>query len=112
MEEWRPIEEFPNYAVSNEGRLFAWKTAKYLLPQKQATGHLYIGLYPGDGKARFRMVAKLVLTAFAAVPESDISVYFRDGNPENTKLSNLYWRRKTKHISTSKRAFVFQGVQR
>lgn len=93
-EEWRVIEEFPDYAVSNMGRVRrlvdgkAGARAGKIMRSGLYGGHLRVTL-TRDGMPEQRLVARLMVCAFR--PGSDCWGYPRylDGNPRNVTLDNI-----------------------
>lgn len=57
-ETWHPIPGFPGYAVSNQGRVYSWKTGKYKSVYRDNGGHPTVALYKTpilrEGRPRFR----------------------------------------------------------
>jgi hypothetical protein len=92
-EQWRPIPGWTYYAISNQDRVYSWKTRKFIQsePLRKFGVHPAIRLTEKD-KDMERSVAKLMLIAFG---ETAPSLYdaliplFRDGDPTNIRLSNL-----------------------
>lgn len=50
MKEWREIDGFPNYMVSNTGK------EKVLIPHKLSNGYLGINLYDNDKKSCYLLL--------------------------------------------------------
>lgn len=92
---WRIIDEFPNYMISNLGRVKSLdyngtKQEKILKPLKQKKGYLKIGLYK-DKKYYSRQIHRLVAIAFIPNPNNEPQVNHIDGNKENNTVNNLEW---------------------
>lgn len=89
-EQWRQIEDFPNYKVSTEGRVKSHYSGKILKPQSNWTGYLMVNLYK-DGKKTHKLIHRLVAIAF--IPNSDNlpCIDHIDGNPLNNCVDNLRW---------------------
>lgn len=94
-EMWKPIKEFPNYEVSNLGRIRSlgfinnfghFRRGQILKPWDDGKGYLKVELY-GKSVRVHRLVAK----AFVPNPENKSQVNHKDGNPKNNKASNLEW---------------------
>lgn len=106
-EEWRDIEGFEGrYQISNLGNVrsldhmvmrFPGTITTYLgrplKVQKGHKGHLRVTLGQGQEKVT-RSVAKLVAYYFLE-GYKDVAVFqnvkFKDGDPTNCKVDNLYW---------------------
>ena len=63
-EEWREIDGFPEYAVSDHGRVMNVTTKRILKLTDNGNGYLYVGLYR-NRKQFPRYVHRLVLAAFS-----------------------------------------------
>lgn len=93
MEEiWEQIEEFPNYAVSNEGRIMNLTTRMIVKPTLTKQGALKISLVNDFGR-KTRSVKVLVAEAFV---EGKTDVFntpiHLDMNQLNVHAYNLVWR--------------------
>lgn len=94
LEIWKNIEEFPDYSVSNYGRVKSLKFKKEntLSPKKTKKGYLEIGLYKNT-KRYWKRINRLVLEVFD--PRSNINNLegnHIDGNKENNKFpENIEW---------------------
>ena len=92
-EEWRPVDGYENYEVSNFGRV---KSLNYhrtdkegiLKPGKNKDGYLYVGLCR-NGKMKYFKVHKLVAEAFLPNPECFEQVNHKDEDKTNNCVSNL-----------------------
>lgn len=96
MENWKIIENFPDYMVSDQGRFKGlkeyrqYKSGRILKPKLYKTGYLYIGLYK-DRKRYFKRINRLVLETFKGVDPIKPFCNHKDGNKENNWLYNLEW---------------------
>lgn len=101
MEEWRRIEDYPNYIVSNRGKVKCIakrvnasdcvKKVDYLLTQhKDKCGYLKVGLSNNKGR-KFCSVHRLVATAFIPNVNNKPQVNHIDGDKTNNNASNLEW---------------------
>ena len=103
-EEWRLIEGFPDYKVSNTGRVMRLGYMKttplgHSFYQKErlmkTTGSLRrgypsISLYNNVGH-KVVCVHKIVAKAFVPNPKDKLEVNHKDGDKTNNKASNLEW---------------------
>ena len=94
QEEWRVIEEFPSYQISNLGNVFNTREHHIMRTSKTPFGHLKITLKSEDSSERFtRSVAILVAEAFVDIPNWLCDqVIILDGDLENVAAYNLAWR--------------------
>lgn len=90
-EEWRPINGFKDYEVSNYGRVksFKGKTPRILRPAFRVQ-YLYVGFFVG-GRAKSYAVHALVASAFLPNPEGKPQVGHLDGCKLNNFVGNLKW---------------------
>ena len=89
-EQWKKIDEFPIYSVSNCGRV-----------RNDMTGNVLLGGYDRDGykqvtlsynsKQYNRRICRLVAIAFIPNPENLPQVNHKDENKENDYAYNLEW---------------------
>lgn len=104
-EVWKVIEEAPNCLVSNLGnvkvsqRTIVTSTGHSvtykehdIAKNKKRTGYLEVALPVDKNKRIYRLVHRLVLSAFAPVEDMDnLEVNHKDENKENNCLENLEW---------------------
>ena len=88
MEEWRVISEFPNYKVSNTGKVMNIKRNRLLKSAVSGNKVEYVVLYSRNVQ-HTRSVAKLVAHAFLPGLTEHHRVVHIDGNTINNRLSNL-----------------------
>lgn len=90
--QWKEIEDFPGYSVSNLGRVRNDDTDRILTLQRNQHGVIHVGLVR-DGRQYKRSVALLVCQAW--LPETieafDTPIHL-DGDPSNNHIDNLMWR--------------------
>lgn len=96
-EEWRKIEAFPNYAVSNLGRVKRILTCTGK-PIEDRVLSTYIGWrgarmvnLSDKGRHHSLRIARLVATAFLPNPDRKQVVLHKDGDILNDRLDNLAW---------------------
>lgn len=99
-EEWRTIEEYPNYMISNKGRVKSLKYGKERIMKqgKHKDNYCYIMLYK-EGKGKKYLVHRLVTQAFISNPQNLPCVNHKDENPQNNHISNLEWCSYTYNIN-------------
>ena len=81
MEVWKFIPDYPNYEVSNYGRVRSWtgnKKGKLLATRKDKCGYVTLGLSNKDGRK-----------TFVGERPKGLQIRHLDGNPGNNYLSNL-----------------------
>ena len=91
-EEWVVIEGFPDYSVSNYGRVRTNKSERILRCNLNQYGLLQVGLMR-DGVQRHRSVPLLVAKAFLSQPPGPFDTPInKDGDRYNNTVTNLEWR--------------------
>jgi hypothetical protein len=89
QEIWKPIDQFPNYNVSNLGNIKNIVTNKPLkILCKEGYGS--VSLVNSEIKKSFK-VHRLVALAFIENPENKSDVNHKDKNKLNNTVSNLEW---------------------
>jgi hypothetical protein len=108
-EEWKQIEDFPDYEISNFGRV---KSNRYsyrkplppgrILKQvfyKKTVPYMVVGLIRTPNKIETRFVHRLVLFAFKGKPQKNQVCNHIDGNRSNNRVSNLEWVTQKENIN-------------
>ena len=92
MEIWKDISGFPQYEVSNLGRIRSLKfgALRIMHPKTKLNGYLEITMSIGN-KQTTKLVHRLVAVAFLVPDPSRSTVNHLDGNKTNNKDSNLCW---------------------
>jgi len=92
---WKTIEDFPNYMISNLGRVKRsvgqyCLTEHILKPQKYRKGYLYVGLCD-KGQYTHKKIHRLVLEAFVGpAPKGRVCDHINKIRNDN-RLKNLRW---------------------
>lgn len=89
IEEWKNIDGYPNYLISNLGNVFSLNTGKNLKAGKN-NGRLQVSLSK-NGKYKTFKIHKLVALAFIPNPDNLPQVNHKDENPLNNCVDNLEW---------------------
>ncbi len=89
-EEWRSIDGYINYQVSNIGRVRNADTGKILKPKIEDNGYYRIGLRK-DGDRKFFSIHRLVAHEFIENPDGKHFVDHIDNNRANNCFNNLRW---------------------
>lgn len=92
MEEWRTIDEFPTYEVSNEGRVRNLSTGRILRQAEHPRTHLWMVPLQRHVRQHTRNVHRLVAAAFLFPPEQGMVPVHLDGDRSNNRADNLDWR--------------------
>ncbi len=88
MEEWRTVEDFPAYEVSNTGLVRRRATEALIAGHILQNGYRQVGLFR-DKKPVFRVVHRLVIVAFRGAVPQGMEVNHKDGDKRNNHIDNL-----------------------
>ena len=83
----KQIPNFPNYAITKDGRVWNCKHKRWLKPIKQKHGYLRVYL----GRRNPKSIHRLVLETFVRECPDGRECCHLDGNPQNNSLENLRW---------------------
>ena len=99
MEDWKIIEEYPNYMVSSEGKVKSierkdcrgnHRKGKILSPRYNTRGYITVVLYKNGEPQTFR-VNRLVAQVFIPNPDNKPYVDHINGNRADNRVCNLRW---------------------
>lgn len=112
---WKTIEEYPNYAVSDEGSVKRIATSRILKPCEDVDGYLTISLSKRtEGSIIIRTVRihKLVAEAFLGNRVAGMQVNHIDGCKNNNASSNLeYLTGKENHAHATRLGLKARGIR-
>ena len=92
IEEWRDIENYENYQVSNLGNVKNKITNKILKQQIRRSGYCDVGLYSKErNQPKIFKVHRLVAKAFLPNPNNYPILNHKDENRTNNNANNLEW---------------------
>jgi len=84
------IENYPDYQIYEDGRVFSKHTRKFLKHRVNGGGYLYVSLFhKGEGKNHY--IHRLVSSYYIPNPENRREVDHIDRNKKNNHVSNLRW---------------------
>lgn len=90
---WKQIDEFPNYMVSNKGRVKSLKYGKERILRPAACSkykHKFVALFKNNIRT-YKLVHRLVAEAFLTNPENLPCIDHIDTNASNNSVENLRW---------------------
>lgn len=93
-EEYRPIEGYERYSVSNTGKVVNNQTGRELAQRLTTNGYLRVNLRTGKEKyekPHSVCVHRLVASAFLPKRDSSLVVNHIDANKQNNSVKNLEW---------------------
>lgn len=88
------------YAVSSCGRVWSYKSQKFLKPRRAGAGYYFVSLYK-NGEGKEILIHRLVAEAYIPNPENLETVDHIDNNKENNCINNLQW---LTHADNNKKA--------
>lgn len=87
---WVEISNFPDYLVSNRGKVYSKKRNKLLTPRVNSRGYLAVALYTHGEKTRKQFtIHKLVLEGFLGKGPVGLQCNHKDGGKKHNFLNNL-----------------------
>jgi hypothetical protein len=91
MEEiWKTIKEYPNYKISNTGKILSVKKNKELKIQKDGNGYNFICLNNGNRKKKLKL-SRLLAFHFIPNPLNLKTVDHINRIRDDNRLENLRW---------------------
>ena len=94
---WKDTDGFPNYQVSNHGRVKNNRTGKILKPY-QTRGYLRVSIYNESGR-KCKLVHRLVAEAFLPNPHRKPAVNHINGCKTDARVCNLEWVSASENMS-------------
>lgn len=91
VEIWKEVECYPNYCVSNLGRVMNVRTGLVLKQQQTGSDYLRVTFYLSGSKPNKKYVHRLVAFAFCEKMKEHVEVDHIDRNKYNNAASNLRW---------------------
>ena len=90
MEEFKKIDDYENYEISNMGNVRNTNTNMILKPCKNRDGYLHVCLYKDGIRKNFR-IHRLIAYAFIPNPENLPEIDHIDQVKTNNSIINLRW---------------------
>jgi|SRR5690554_3424155 len=91
-EEFRVVDGYPRYLVSNLARVYSTiRAGRFLRQTISPQGYPYVSLMDGNGKPTKLLVHRLVAEAFVPRIQGADVINHKDGDKENNLPGNLEW---------------------
>ena len=90
-ENWKTINGYENYQISNKGNVKNIITNQILKQCNNGRGYKHVMLYNSDHKGKTLVVHRLVANAFIPNPQNLPEVNHIDENKTNNSVDNLEW---------------------
>ncbi len=87
---WKPIENYPNYEISDCGMVLSHNIGNILKPGKNTEGYLLVILCK-NGEKKTCKIHRLVAQAFIPNPENKKCVDHINRDKTNNHIDNLRW---------------------
>lgn len=78
------------YAITSCGKVWSYKSQKFLKPGDNGIGYLKVGLWK-EGKTKYRFVHRLVAEAYIPNPENKTDVNHKNEIKTDNYVNNLEW---------------------
>ena len=78
------------YGITSCGKVYSYKSKKFLKPKHNVNGYLMVALYR-DGQKKWYKVHRLVAMTYIPNPDNLPQVNHKDENKANNCLQNLEW---------------------
>lgn len=101
MEIFKDIKGYPNYQISNKGRIWSKYQNRYKATAENNKGYLQVNLKAINGKWKHELVHRLVALAFIDNPTGLPEVNHKDSNRQNNNVENLEWVSRKENIEKS-----------
>ena len=101
MEEWAVIEEFPNFLISNKGRVKDRDTGRIKKVHISNQGYPQVSFIEGSKNSQ-RSIHRLMATAFVDGGGPGLIVRHIDEDKTNYSLDNLEWVTKEEHLEIAR----------
>lgn len=78
------------YAITSCGKVWSYRSQKFLKPRKNNEGYLHVDLYK-DGKRKSYLIHRLVAEVYIPNPENKTDVNHKNEIPTDNYVNNLEW---------------------
>lgn len=88
---WKPLDDYPNYDISSEGRVYSRKRGIILKPFLDGWHYPCVDLTDRNGHRGTRKIHRLVAKSFIPNPDNKPEVNHISGNKTDNSVDNLEW---------------------
>lgn len=99
------------YGITMTGRVWSYKTKRFLKPNVVDNGYLQVSLYK-DNKRKYFYVHRLVAETYIPNPDNKPQVGHIDDNPRNNCWDNIYWTTALNNCNYGSRAKGCNGAKK
>ena len=85
------LENYSGYEIYEDGRIYSYKSRKWLTLKPRQDGYIQIHLINDDGEAKDLYLHRIVAQAFLPNPENLPCINHKDENRMNCHKDNLEW---------------------
>ena len=96
-------EEFTGYGITSCGKVWSFKTNKFLKPWRDKDGYLRVRLSNGIKTNKTVGIHKLVALAYVPNPDNLETIDHIDNNKDHNYINNLRWLSRGENSGRSKR---------
>ena len=86
----KEIEDWPDYLISQNGKVFSKKRNRYLTPYLSRTGYFMVR-FRSPAKSKCFLLSRLLLTVFVCPAPKGYEAAHLNGKPTDNRLENLKW---------------------
>lgn len=101
MAEWRMIDEFPKYLISEDGEIISFKqnkNGKKMSLHLNKEGYVVVTLRNKNNEIKTVLIHRLVALGFIPIIKDKNQVNHKDGVKTNNHYSNLEWVNNSENI--------------
>lgn len=109
----KDIKDFEGlYAITMSGRVWSYKSKKFLKPSADRYGYLKVTLYKNGKRKDNVPIHRLVAETYLPNPDNQPQVGHIDDNPKNNCWDNLYWTNNYNNMHHGHRGEVYKTMKR
>lgn len=97
------FENFEGYGITSCGRVWSYKTNRFLTPCPDNKGYYHVCLTDNDGEYHRVRIHRLVALAYISNPNNYLTVDHIDEDKSHNYINNLRWLTNEENISRSHR---------